>query len=127
MYAYATADEVELGYKELSESEKITASALLGECADIIDAFAPNADPVVKRTVSCRMVRRALDAANSQIYPVGATQGSMSAMGYTQSWQLSGGTGAGSGELYLSSLEKRMLGVGNRIGFSNPYGGDCRD
>lgn len=127
MYAYATVDDVASGYKVLNDAEKTTANALLEESAVMIDAFAPAADPDIKKLVSCRMVRRALDAAGAEIYPVGATQGSMSAMGYTQSWQLSGGNGAGSGELYLSSIEKRMLGIGNRIGFSNPYGDDCDD
>ena len=49
--------------------------------------------------------------------PIGATQGSISALGYSQSWTMSGGA---SGELYLSKTEKRMLGVGNSIGSRSP-------
>ena len=64
------------------------------------------------------MVRRALgDGDNDSAFPIGATQGSMSALGYSQSWQYSGG---GSGELYLSKLEKKLLGVGERIGTRSP-------
>lgn len=50
-------------------------------------------------------------------YPTGASQGSASALGYTQSWTMSGGS---VGELYLSKPEKRLLGVGNRIGARSP-------
>ena len=48
---------------------------------------------------------------------MGATQGSASAMGYTQNWTMSGGS---SGELYLSKLEKRLLGLGSRVGAHSP-------
>jgi hypothetical protein len=41
----------------------------------------------------------------------------MSAMGYSQSWTISGG---GTGELYLGKLEKKLLGSGNRIGSYSP-------
>jgi hypothetical protein len=44
----------------------------------------------------------------------------MSALGYSQSWTLSGGA---TGELYLSKLEKSMLGlgtIGNSIGSYSP-------
>ncbi len=48
---------------------------------------------------------------------MGATQGSQSALGYSQSWTISGGA---SGELYLSKLEKQLLGCGNKIGSYSP-------
>lgn len=68
--------------------------------------------------LACHMVRRVLgDGAAAQLYPMGATQGSASAMGYTQSWTMSGGS---SGELYLSKLEKRLLGLGSRVGAHSP-------
>ena len=41
-------------------------------------------------------------------------------MGYSQSWTM--GTGS-SGELYLSKLERRLLGVGDRIGAHSPLEG----
>jgi len=43
------------------------------------------------------------------LYPMGASQGSATALGYTQSWTMSGGT---SGELYISRTERRLLGAG---------------
>ena len=51
------------------------------------------------------------------LYPMGASQGSATALGYTQSWTMSGGS---SGELYLSKLEKRLLGLGSRVGAHSP-------
>mgnify|MGYP007022400899 CR=1 FL=1 len=45
------------------------------------------------------------------------TQGSMAARGYSQSWTLSGGA---TGELYLSKMEKQLLGKGNAIGSYSP-------
>ena len=49
--------------------------------------------------------------------PVGATQGSMSGLGYSQSWTISNGS---TGELYLAKLEKELLGRGNAIGSYSP-------
>ena len=57
---------------------------------------------------------------------MGATQGSMSALGYSQSWTIGSGT---VGELYLSKLEKKLLGTGDKIGSRSPaedlVGGVC--
>ena len=61
------------------------------------------------------------------VYPLGSTQGSVSAMGYSQSWTMGSGS---AGELYLSKLEKKLLGVGDRIGARSPLEGlydDTRD
>jgi hypothetical protein len=49
--------------------------------------------------------------------PIGATQGSMSGLGYSQSWTLSNGS---TGEMYLSKLDKQLLGYGNKIGSYSP-------
>jgi hypothetical protein len=70
-----------------------------------------------KATVSCSMVIRAMGSQGDLTVPTGATQGSASALGYSQSWTF--GNGA-TGELYLSRTEKRLLGVGNRIGSYSP-------
>ena len=50
--------------------------------------------------------------------PMGATQGSMSGLGYSQSWTM--GSNGSAGELYLAKLEKQMLGYGNKIGSHSP-------
>lgn len=117
--AYATTEEVMAGFRELSEEDKKICEAMLEEAAIIIDSVAERVNESKKKLVSCRMVRRAIGD-NGQV-PMGATQGSMSALGYSQSWTLSNGS---TGELYLSKMEKRLLGMGNRIGVCNPLGGD---
>lgn len=119
---YATAYDVEEGFRALTSEEQTRAEALLQEAAIIINAYNQSASTDVKRLVSCRMVRRQLGAGDGGDiqFPMGSTQGSMSAMGYSQSWTM----GSGSvGELYLSRLDKKLLGVGNRIGAHSPLEG----
>lgn len=117
---YAEIEDVELFIcRTLLYVERVECCAYLEEAAAIIDTYNAQADPDRKKLVTLRMVRRQLDARNQDAvsYPTGATQGSASAFGYSQSWTVSGGS---VGELYLSKLEKRMLGAGNRIGCCNP-------
>ncbi|MBQ1575186.1 MAG: hypothetical protein IIZ78_28985 [Clostridiales bacterium] len=115
--AYATWNDVQARMnRTLSESEQSTCSVLLDDAAVMIDTYNVNASADAKKVVSCRMVSRALS--NDAIdVPIGATQGSMSGLGYSQSWTM--GTGA-SGELYLSKTDKTLLGVGNKIGSHSP-------
>lgn len=116
--AYATADDVQSRMlRDLSIDEKTVCEALLNDAAILIDSFAPYAEEDRKTVVSCRMVMRALgDGADTGV-PIGATQGSQSALGYTQSWTISGGA---NGELYLTKIEKQLLGLSNRIGSRSP-------
>lgn len=119
MAKYATVSDVEAGFRDLTTEEEETCSALLDEAAVIIDAYNINAADDVKKVVSCRMVRRALgEADGSQSFPLGTSQGSVSAGGYSQSWTI--GSGGTTGELYLGRLEKKLLGVGNKIGSHSP-------
>ena len=121
---YAEVQDVEAGFRALSRDEQTQCAALLSEAAVIIDSYNPDAGKDAKRVVSCRMVRRQLgesDSGGGVSFPVGSTQGTATALGYSQSWTMSGGS---SGELYLSKLEKKLLGVGSRIGArSSPGGG----
>lgn len=115
---YATVDDVAAGFRALSTEETARCEALLQEAAVLVDACSPGADPARKKLVSCRMVRRLLgEAEGGALYPTGATQGSASALGYTQSWSMAGGA---VGEMYLSKLEKRLLGVGDKLGARSP-------
>lgn len=116
---YADVSDVEAGFRDLSGEEQARCFCLLAEAATIIDACSPNAGNEAKQLVSCRMVRRVLGDGQSSaaLYPLGATQGSASALGYSQNWTMSGGS---AGELYISKLEKRLLGIGSRIGVHSP-------
>ena len=115
--AYATYEDVQAGFRTLSDAERAVAEALLDEAAIIIDSYNLSASEDAKRVVSCRMVRRAIGDSSSTSVPMGATQGSISALGYSQSWTMSSGS---SGELYLGKLEKKLLGIGNSIGSHSP-------
>ena len=112
--AYATVDDVAAGFRKLTLDEQNVCARLLDEAALIIDAYNIEAPYESKNTVSCRMVRRSLGDSG---VPIGATQGTVSALGYSQSWTMGGGS---SGELYLSKIEKKLLGVGNKIGAYSP-------
>lgn len=115
--SYATWEDIQARVNyDLSDSDKALCTTLLGDAGVIIDTFNANASSDAKLVVSCRMVIRAIGDDND--IPMGATQGSMSALGYSQSWTMSGG--ASVGELYLSKLDKELLGYGNKIGSYSP-------
>lgn len=117
---YATAADIEewVGRTLEEEAEQAKCEMLLETAAEIIDAYAKNAGESVKKYVSCQMVARVIGIGSQDLgVPIGASQGTMSALGYSQSWTIGGGS---SGELYLSKTEKRMLGVGNSIGSYSP-------
>ena len=118
MATYATVEDVQARMmRTMTTAERQVCGVLLQDAGVIIDSFAPQAAEANKKAVSCRMVQRALgDGAESGV-PMGATQGSQSALGYSQSWTISGGA---SGELYLSKLDKQLLGIGNKVGSYSP-------
>lgn len=118
--AYATVADVQqrLTYT-LSADQQTVCAALLDDVAILIDTYNDEVLEDVAKTVSCRVVARALGDGSTDVnIPVGATQGTVSALGYSQSWTI-GGSGA-AGEIYLTRAEKRMLGVGNKIGSWSP-------
>lgn len=120
--AYATVTDVQARMsRTMTSSEQTMCATLLDDAAVIIDAFNSNASADAKKIVSCRMVVRALGDGTDVGIPMGATQGSVSALGYSQSWTLgAGGAGGGAGELYIGRLEKKLLGAGNAIGSYSP-------
>lgn len=116
--AYATYEDVQaLMLRDLTEDEQSVCTALLDQAGRLIDKFNASADVEDKKDVSCNMVKRAIENASSGI-PMGATQGSMSGLGYSQSFTISGGGSVG--DLYLSRNDKRLLGYGSQIGSYSP-------
>ena len=116
--AYATINDVKGRItRTLSASEETVATNLLDDVAVLIDAWNANASADAKKIVSCNAVIRAIGNGDTDI-PIGATQGSMSALGYSQSWTV--GSGGSTSELYLSRTDKKLLGAGKSIGSYSP-------
>lgn len=116
--AYATVADVQARMiRAMSEDEQAVCSTLLDDAAVIIDVYNDKAAADAKKVVSCRVVIRALGDGESGGVPIGATQGSMSGLGYAQSWTISSGS---TGEIYLGKMEKKLLGLGNSIGSHSP-------
>ena len=119
--AYATVADVQARIEyQLTAEQQTMCATLLDDAAVLIDTYNKGAAADNKKVVSCRMVIRSLgDPADTTLAsaPVGATQGSMSALGYSQSWTI--GSGA-LGELYLDKTDKKLLGAGNAIGSYSP-------
>lgn len=116
--AYATYEDIQARIDwTMSPSEQSLCTTLLDDAAVLIDSFNANASADAKKIVSCNVVIRKLGDKSLSDIPVGATQGSMSAMGYSQSWTISNGS---TGELYLSKTDKKYLGYSNNIGSYSP-------
>lgn len=117
MTTYATYEDVQKRLGQTFDTTQIDICDILLERAALeIDSYNANATADAKKSVSVEAVARAMNETSD--IPMGASQGSMSAMGYSQSWTLSSGGTVGS--VYLSKSDKRLLGVGNQIGASNP-------
>ena len=117
--AYATVEDVQARMtRDMTTDEQAVCATLLDEVAVMIDGYNSAASDDAKKIVSCRVVIRAIGSGDMNDIPMGATQGSMSGLGYSQSWTI--GTGGSVGELYLGKTEKQMLGVGNKISSYSP-------
>ena len=115
--AYATYEDIQRrNGMDVLDPDYVT--ALLDDAAVIVDAYNKNATEAAKKLVSCNMVIRTIESRDEGV-PIGTTQATTSAMVYSQTWTNTNG----SGELYLTKLDKKILGVGNRIGCTNPYSG----
>lgn len=116
---YATVYDVEKRCKrKLSIDEIEWCESLLQDAAIIVDTYGKNASKEAKQLVSCNMVVRTICSGNDEDIPIGASQGTVSGFGYSQTWSLGSGS---AGELYLTKLDKKILGCGCRIAFSGPF------
>lgn len=107
--AYATVDELVERWRELSDSERRTTAVLLGDAAAILDAelercgLSSEGRTDKLRYVSCQMVRRAMaSSVEGDVTNVSRTAGS-----FSESYTLANP----SGDMYLTSNERRLLGV----------------
>lgn len=113
--AYATYGDI-CERKDINGIDKERVETLLEDAAVIIDVYNKSASDTAKRFVSCNMVIRTIGSSDEGV-PIGTTQATLSALGYSQSWTNS----YGSGELYLSKMDKKVLGIGGKVGYTNPY------
>ena len=117
--AYATVADVQARMsRTLSAEEQTLCATMLDDAAVIIDVYNVNAAAEAKKVVSCRMVIRAMGDGEDSGIPMGATQGSQTALGYSQSWTI--GSGGSVGELYIGKTERQLLGIGDEIGSYSP-------
>ena len=126
--AYAAVSDVQARMtRTMTSGEQAICGNLLDDAAVVIDADNADASADAKKVVSVRMVQRAMGDGDAAGYPQGASQGSQTGLGYTQSWTMSAGGAVG--ELYLGRLDKKLLGVSDKIGSYSPVqemtGGVC--
>ena len=118
MAAYATVQDVKARTtRSFTAAEENVMTALLGDAALLIDNCNAAASDDAKKAVSCRMVLRAMGDDGGAGIPIGASQGTVTAGPYSQTWTV--GTGS-AGELFLSRSDRAMLGAGNGMGVKNP-------
>lgn len=108
--AFADVSDLESRWRELSTEEEARANVLLGDASAILSALVTvdNSDyeqSELLKMVCCDMVIRAMSATASDTF--GVSQTSMTAGPYTQSFSYSNP----SGDMYLTRLEKRLLGI----------------
>jgi hypothetical protein len=110
--AYAEVSDIELRWHELDSDEQSRAAVLIDDASAMLDALV-NVDTSndeqleLLKMVCCNMVIRALSATTSDAF--GVSNASMKAGAYSQSWTYANP----SGDMYLTKLEKRLLGVTN--------------
>lgn len=108
--AFADVSDLESRWRELSTEEEARANVLLGDASAILSALVTvdNSDyeqSELLKMVCCDMVIRAMSATAADAF--GVSQTSMTAGPYTQSFSYSNP----SGDMYLTRLEKRLLGI----------------
>lgn len=108
---FADVSDLEARWHTLDESEAAKAETLLSDASAILARLIGEIDisdtdyMQLLKQVCCNMVIRAMSATESDSYGVDSM--SMTAGVYSQSWNYNNPTG----DMYLTKLEKRMLGI----------------
>lgn len=124
--AYATVNDLMQRWRLLSDAEQARAEVMLEDAATILDATVDIDEDNAKqaallKTVSCSMVKRAMVSMSDGM--LGVSQGTISADIYSQTFQFSNP----GGDMYLTQMERRLLGVSNSYIGSIPAAvGWCR-
>lgn len=123
---FATVDDLEARWRELDEQEQARAAVLIVDASNYIrvlanDDFSEASEETLEvlKAVTCDIVKRAMlsDIDDGAISSIQQTAGS-----YSESLNYANPTG----DIYLTSLEKKLLGINSQtISFSVPeIGGD---
>lgn len=124
--AYATVSDLMQRWRLLSDAEQARAEVMLDDAATILDATVDidednEKQAALLKTVSCSMVKRAMVSMADGM--LGVSQGTISADIYSQTFQFSNP----GGDMYLTQMERRLLGVTNSYIGSIPASvGWCR-
>lgn len=126
--AYADVSDIEARWRELTADEQARAEVLIDDASAMLASMVAVDDSdeqqaALLKTVCCSMVIRSMSATAADTF--GASNMSMTAGSYTQSWTYSNP----SGDMYLTKLEKKLLGIAaGYIGTIEPrIGGDGDD
>ncbi len=108
--AFADVSDLESRWRELSTDEEARANVLLGDASAMLSALvevdsSDAGQAELLKMVCCDMVIRAMSATAADAF--GVSQTSMTAGPYSQSFSYSNP----SGDMYLTRLEKRLLGI----------------
>lgn len=108
--AFADVSDLESRWRELSTAEEARANVLLDDASAMLSALvevdsSDAGQAELLKMVCCDMVIRAMSATAADTF--GVSQTSMTAGPYTQSFSYSNP----SGDMYLTKLEKRLLGI----------------
>ena len=119
---FADVSDLESRWRVLSDEEQARATALLGDASAILAASvkvdeADEQQAALLKTVCCSMVIRAMSASESDNF--GTSSMSITAGPYSQSFNYSNP----SGDMYLTRMEKKLLGIsGSGKGRTIMYG-----
>lgn len=108
--AFATVSDIEARWRDLTVSEEARAAVLLDDAAAMLSKLV-DVDPAdteqaaLLKAVNCDMVIRNMSQTSSELY--GVSQSSMTAGPYTQAMSYANP----SGDMYLTKLERRLLGI----------------
>lgn len=118
--AFAEVTDIETRWRALSPDEETRANVLIGDASAMLSslvAIRPDDchQAALLKTVCCNMVIRAMSATGSDMF--GVSQSSITAGPYSQSQTYLNP----SGDMYLTKMEKRLLGIsGSYIGSIRP-------
>ena len=126
---FAEVSDIESRWRTLDSGERDRAQALIQDASAMLSKLVTDIDVAdeeqmqLLNIVCCNMVIRAMSATEADSY--GASNMSMTAGPYTQSWTYSNPTG----DMYITKFEKRLLGISSGyIDSIRPkIGCDCHD